>query len=227
MASLMRRYSAGARWYDVLSGERLVYRAGRQAGVTLLAPGSGDVVIDLGCGTGLNFAPLLAATGLSGIVIGIDRSAEMLAMAQRRIDREGWSDRARLIRADAAELRPEEVARAVTDLRGDGDGQADALFATYSLSVITEREEAWRRARSCLRPGARACIVDMQPPHGFWRVLSPLARLACATGGADISASPWRMLERDAVDSSPVRRVERKGGHLVAVAATLAATRSP
>lgn len=222
MAALMRRYSAGARWYDALSGERLVYRVGRQAGISLLAPGSGDVVIDLGCGTGLNFAPLLAATGPSGSVIGIDRSPEMLDMAQRRIDREGWGDRVRLIRTDAAELRPETVALAIADLRGAGDGRADALLATYSLSVIAEREEAWRRARACLRLGARACVVDMQPPHGFWSVLSPLARLACATGGADIAARPWRMLERDAVDSSPVRRVERKGGHLVAVAATLA-----
>jgi ubiquinone/menaquinone biosynthesis C-methylase UbiE len=227
MAALMRRYSAGARWYDVLSGERLVYRAGREAGITLLAPGSGDVVIDLGCGTGLNFAPLLAATGPSGIVIGIDRSTEMLAVARRRIDRQGWGDRVRLIRADAAELRSDEVAQAVTDLRAGGDGRADALLATYSLSVITEREEAWQRARACLRPGARACIVDMQPPHGFWRVLSPLARLACATGGADISARPWRMLEAYAEDPSSVRRAERKGGHIVAVAATLAATRSP
>ncbi|KQQ66801.1 class I SAM-dependent methyltransferase [Microbacterium sp. Leaf320] len=220
MAALMRRYGVGARWYDVLSGERLVYRAGRQAGIALLDSGPGDVVIDLGCGTGLNFALLLAATAPSGIVIGIDRSPEMLAVAQRRIDHQGWGDRVRLIRADAAELRSDEVARAVTDLRGGGDGRADALLATYSLSVITEREEAWQRARACLRPDARACIADMQPPHGFWRVLSPLARLACATGGADIAARPWRMLERDSVDPSSVRRVERKGGHIVAVAAT-------
>ncbi|MEV7799316.1 methyltransferase domain-containing protein [Microbacterium foliorum] len=219
MAALMRRYGVGARWYDVLSGERPVYRAGRLAGISLLDLSPGDAVVDLGCGTGLNFALLLEAVGPSGIVIGIDRSAEMLAMAQRRIDREGWVDSVRLIRANAAELRPEAVAQAVTELRGGDDGRADALLATYSLSVITEREEAWRRARASLRPGARACIVDMQPPHGFWRVLSPLARLACATGGADISARPWRMLERDAVDASEVRRVERKGGHIVAVAA--------
>lgn len=227
MAALMRRYGVGARWYDVLSGERPVYRAGRLAGISLLDLSPGDAVVDLGCGTGLNFALLLEAVGPSGIVIGIDRSAEMLAMAQRRVDREGWGGRVRLIRADAAELRPEAVAQAVTELRGGDDGRADALLATYSLSVVTEREEAWRRARASLRPGARACIVDMQPPHGFWRVLSPLARLACATGGADISARPWRMLERDAVDASEVRRVERKGGHIVAVAANVGATQSP
>lgn len=221
MAALMRRYGVGARWYDVLSGERPVYRAGRLAGISLLDLSPGDAVVDLGCGTGLNFALLLDATGPSGVVIGIDRSAEMLAVAQRRIDREGWGDRVRLIESDAAELQPEAVTRTVTELRGGGDGRADALLATYSLSVITEREEAWRRARACLRPGARACVVDMQPPHGFWRVLSPLARLACATGGADISARPWRMLERDAVDPASVHRVERKGGHIVAVVATV------
>ncbi|WP_314094916.1 methyltransferase domain-containing protein [Microbacterium foliorum] len=227
MAALMRRYGVGARWYDVLSGERPVYRAGRQAGIALLALSPGDCVVDLGCGTGLNFALLLEATAPSGIVIGVDRSPDMLAMAQRRVDREGWGGRVRLIRADAAELLSEAVAQAVIELRGGGDGRADALLATYALSVITEREEAWRRARATLRPGARASIVDMQPPHGFWRVLSPLARLACATGGADISARPWRMLERDAVDPSSVRRVERKGGHIVAVAATVSASDVP
>ena len=109
MAALMRRYGVGARWYDVLSGERPVYRAGRLAGIALLDLSPGDAVVDLGCGTGLNFALLLDATGPSGVVIGIDRSAEMLAVAQRRIDREGWGDRVRLIRADAAELSPEAV----------------------------------------------------------------------------------------------------------------------
>ncbi|KQZ23593.1 class I SAM-dependent methyltransferase [Microbacterium sp. Root553] len=227
MAALMRRYGAGARWYDVLSGERPVYRAGRQAGIALLDLSPGDSVVDLGCGTGLNFALLLEATAPSGVVIGVDRSPEMLAVAQRRVDHEGWGDRVRLIRTDAAELRPETVARAVAELHGGGDDRADALFATYALSVIGKREEAWRRALATLRPGARVCIVDMQPPHGFWRVLSPLARLACATGGADISARPWRMLERDALEPSAVRRVERKGGHIVAVAATVSASDVP
>lgn len=222
MATLLRRYGLGARWYDVLSGERWVYGAGRRAGIRLLAPRPGDVVIDLGCGTGLNFPGLVEATGPEGLVIGIDRSTEMLAMAQRRVDREGWRDRVRLIQADAAELEVDDVAQAIASVRGQSASGADSLLATYALSVIRERDDAWRRATAALRPGARACVVDMQTPRGIWRVFSPLARLACATGGADITAAPWRLLERDAAPTADVARAERKGAHIVAVAADLA-----
>lgn len=219
MATMLRRYGLGARWYDILSGERWVYRAGREAGIALLAPQAGDVVIDLGCGTGLNFPALIDAVGPTGLIVGIDRSPDMLAMAQRRVDRQGWGNRVRLVRADAAQLSADEIRALVSAARGGGGG-ADALLATYALSVIVDREAAWSRARAALRPGARACVVDMQPPRGIWAVLAPLARLACAAGGSDISARPWRMLEQDA-DPSSVRRVERKGSHIVAVAGEL------
>lgn len=216
MAALLRRYGAGARWYDVLSGERWVYRAGREAGIRLLDPRPGDVVIDLGCGTGLNFPALVAAVGPTGRVIGVDRSADMLSVARRRIATAGWHDTVTLVEADAATLDP-AVLRAAAGGRG-----ADAVFSTYALSVIPERAEAWRRATAAVRAGGRAGIVDMQRPRGRWRVLEPLALLACATGGADIDAHPWRLLERDAADPPRVARAERKGGHLVAVAAALA-----
>lgn len=217
MATLMRRYGAGARWYDVLSGEKWVYRAGREAGIRLLRPRRGDTVIDLGCGTGLNFSGLLAAVGSEGRVIGIDRSPDMLAVARRRVEAMGWHDCVRLVQADAATLDPGDVV-ALTGGRG-----ADAVFSTYALSIMPAREEAWRRVCAAVRRGGRAGIVDMQRPYGRWRALEPLALLACATGGADIDAHPWRLLERDAVDPGAVERAERKGGHLVAVAADLGA----
>lgn len=220
MARILRRYGVGARWYDLISGERWVYRAGREAGIALLALKPGDVVVDLGCGTGLNFPGLVEAVGADGLVIGIDRSADMLAMARRRVERAGWGDRVRLVQADAEALDSRDVRELIRTRKG-ADAGADALFATYALSVITRRDEAWRRATAALRPGARVGVVDMQPPRGWWRVLSPLARLACAAGGADITARPWRLLERDAVPGS-VRRAERKGGHLVIVTGELA-----
>lgn len=217
------RYTAGARWYDILSGERWVYAAGRRAGLELLGARAGDIVIDLGCGTGLNFSGLVSAVGPDGLVIGVDRSPQMLAMAARRVEESGWQDRVRLLQRDATTLRPDDVAAVIGAARGGGDRVADAFLTTYALSVIPEREEAWLRAKALLRVGARAVIVDMQPPQGRWRFLSPLARLACAAGGSDITARPWRMLEQDAADPPGVERAERKGGHIVAVSGVLAA----
>jgi demethylmenaquinone methyltransferase/2-methoxy-6-polyprenyl-1,4-benzoquinol methylase len=214
MARPFRRYSAGARWYDVLSGERWVYRAGRVAGIRLMNLREGDVVLDLGCGTGLNFPLLRAAVGESGRVYGIDRSADMLDVARRRIAREGWRNVV-VMEADASALDVDGLRRMLRD--DIGRDTADALLATYALSVMrSAAPEAWARAVSLVRSGGVLAVVDMQPTTGRWRVLSPLARLACALGGADIRARSWRLVERDAARGS-VRRQEARGGHLVAV----------
>lgn len=217
----MPQYRTLARVYDAVSGERLVYAAGRTAGVRLLAPARGDVVVDLACGTGLNFPALQTAVGEDGLILGIDRSLPMLRMAALRATRAGWGN-IRLVQADAATVDVPAL-RGILTASGRPDG-ADGLIATYALSVIDDRDQAWHRATGVLRAGARAAIVDMQPPDEWpWSLLAPLARLACAAGGADIRSHPWRLLERDADD---VRRVQVKGGHIVAAAGTLGAQRT-
>lgn len=75
------RYTGGARLYDILSGERPVYRAGRVRGITALHLRPGQQVLDVGCGTGLNFPLLLDGIGSRGAVVGVDASGSMLARA--------------------------------------------------------------------------------------------------------------------------------------------------
>lgn len=209
-----QRYTAGARVYDLLSGEWPVYRAGRVAGIAMLAPAPGDVVLDLGCGTGLNFALLHEAVGAGGLVIGVDRSPHMLAVARARVRRHEWSN-VRLLEADAATLDPAEIRGLAASAGRDG---VDAMIATYALSVIDDWRAAWVTARAIMRSRARAAIVDMQPPTGAAVVFAPVARAACALGGADILARPWTVLVDEGRNVSE-RRL--RGGHIVAVAATL------
>ncbi|MBX3099348.1 MAG: methyltransferase domain-containing protein [Salinibacterium sp.] len=205
-------YGGGARVYDALSGERLVYRRGRIAGIDLLELREGDTVLDVGCGTGLNFPMLADAVGPTGRVIGLDRSFAMLHMAERRITSNHWSN-VTTVHADATDFSPPDV----------GVGHVDAVIATYSLSVIREWPTAWECMTAILRPGGRAGIVDMQLPTGRAALLAPLARLACAIGGSDIHAHPWTALRASGHQYS---EVTLRGGHIVAAAATFPNWRS-
>lgn len=207
-------YGAAARFYDALSGERVVYRAGRECGVALLGLRPGDTVLDLACGTGLNFALLVDAVGPAGAVIGLDRSREMLEMARRRVKSNGWTN-VRLVEADATTFDPIVV---VGELSAAAGGRVDGVFSSYAMSVFTDWHPAWERMRALLRPGGRACIVDVQSPVKIYRVFSPLARIAAEVGGADLKARPWTIIEREGVD---VRSVSVRCGHIRVVAATI------
>jgi len=207
-------YQTGARFYDYLSGERIVYRAGRERGVALLNLRPGDTVLDLGCGTGLNFALLVDAVGPSGTVIGLDRSPEMLRMARRRVQASGWTS-VRTVEADATTFDPMQVAHEFPAASG---GRIDGVFSSYAMSVFDDWHPAWERMRTLLRPGGRAGIVDMQLPVGAARVFRPLVRWFTAVGGADLDARPWTAIERDGVN---VQSASLRGGHIRVVAGTI------
>lgn len=192
-------FTSGARFYDVLSGEP-VYRAGRVAGIAMLGLQPGDVVLDVGCGTGLNFELLTAAVGPAGRVIGLDRSAHMLRVAGDRTARHGWKN-VFLVRADATRFTADQLPA----------DHVDAVLATYALSVTGDPDAAWRRIKEVVGSGTRVCVVDMQPRVGPAKLLATLARLACAMGGSAIEARPWRLLQRDA---QQVQLRSLRGGHI-------------
>ena len=67
-----------------------------------LAPG--QVVVDVACGTGLNFEAIQDRIGRSGWLIGFDVSPEMLALARRKVETAGWEN-VSLIEAAAEDVR--------------------------------------------------------------------------------------------------------------------------
>jgi demethylmenaquinone methyltransferase/2-methoxy-6-polyprenyl-1,4-benzoquinol methylase len=60
----------------------------------------GDTVVDVGCGTGLNFLHLEHVIGPTGRIIGVDLTDAMLAQAKLRVEKHGWNN-VRLVQADA------------------------------------------------------------------------------------------------------------------------------
>ena len=202
------KYTLFAPFYDLLSGEYPVYHAGRVLGIDALAPTTGQQVLDIGCGTGLNFSLLQEHIGTSGTIVGIDRSAEMLRQARRRARARGWQN-VILIQADMMLLDPGAIAARIEAC--GGKTVSDAALATYSLSLMGNWEQAWTNMTGLIATPARVGVVDMQDPEGRARWLTPLARLACALGGSDITAAPWQAVEEHCTD---VVRASARGGHL-------------
>jgi SAM-dependent methyltransferase len=85
----LANYGAMARSYELrtLSGDQ-----GRRELVARLAPRPGEVILDVGCGTGRNFDQIQQRIGPTGRLIGIEQSPEMLAQARALVERRGWTN---------------------------------------------------------------------------------------------------------------------------------------
>lgn len=196
-------YKAVARWYDAVSLERPIYRPGRVRAIESMALSVGDRVLDVGCGTGLNFSLVQEAIGSKGSITGVDRSTSMLAQARNRASKRGWRN-VDLMNADATSLRADDFAR---------DGQLfDAALATYSLSLMEQWRSAWDLMKRLVRPGGRIAVVELGYPTGRALLARPLARLACQLGGSEPERVPWRAVERDLID---LQSVDLWGGHVL------------
>jgi SAM-dependent methyltransferase len=93
-------YGAMARSYELrtASGDQW-----RRELVVKLAPRPGEVILDVGCGTGRNFEQIQQWMGPTGRLIGIDQSPEMLAQAHALVERHGWTN-VELVDAGAEEI---------------------------------------------------------------------------------------------------------------------------
>ncbi|MEO8750298.1 MAG: methyltransferase domain-containing protein [Allobranchiibius sp.] len=206
---VFERYGPGAQWYDVLSMERAIYRAGRVALIEALHIAPGERVLDIGCGTGLSLPLLAEAVGDTGQIVGLDPSARMLAQADKRVAEAAWGPRVRLV-AGPANKPPSTI----------GSNFDVALFA-YSLGVMDDWREAWEHAVQAVRPGGRIGVVDTDWPAGPWRVLTPAAAGAFVLGGVHPSRQVWKYLRARTVHST---EQTLRGGHVRLATGTVTST---
>ncbi len=185
------------------------------------APGPRDVVLDIGCGTGLVTLP---AARRAARTIGIDASATMLERLRARAAAEGITD-IRLIHGDMRRLPLP-------------DRSVDVVVSCYAFHHLTDdgKELATAEAFRVLRPGGRIVAVDMMfrlslaprdrrivwskillllraGPKGVVRLARNAARVA--TGGWEHPASlDWwqEVLERRGYADVRVEALEHEAG---------------
>ncbi len=94
-------YDHLSRWYDLLSGP--FESRWRDLAVRRLDVAVGQVVLEIGCGTGRGLVRLAEAVGPTGRVYGTDLSAGMCRVAGSRVERSGKSA-VTVVQGDAAKL---------------------------------------------------------------------------------------------------------------------------
>jgi ubiquinone/menaquinone biosynthesis C-methylase UbiE len=144
--------SSTDRGYDLLAPkfDRTPFRTPDEViAVTLEALGEDPgIVLDLACGTGAAACHLKAQAD----VVGIDRSAGMLAEAQRRVAAAPGNGAVSLVRGDALALPFEGVFDAVV------------CFGAFGHILVEDEPRLVENVYRALKPGGRFAFVTAEPP---------------------------------------------------------------
>jgi SAM-dependent methyltransferase len=190
-------YYEHARFYNRDTG---VFQPYRRAVVEALALKRGQVVLDVGCGTGLCCGLLREKVGPGGTVIGIEESPEMAAVAREYIAREGWRN-VRVVQSPAEDARLEATADA-------------ALFC--AVHDILQSPGALRNVMASLCPGAWVAAGGGKWAAPVMVAVNSMVRMVHAPYVRSFSGfdRPWRYLEH-LVEDVQVQEMAFGGGYVM------------
>ena len=190
-------YSQDARSYDQNTD---AFQGYRRAVVEALPVRRGQVVLDVGCGTGLCCGLLVEKVGPRGAVVGIEESPEMAAVARERIARAGWPN-ATVVQAPAGEAQIPVIADA-------------ALFC--AVHDILQSPGALRNVMNHLRPGAQVAAGGGKWAAPWLLAVNLLARMLHAPYVRSFEGfdRPWHHLEQ-LIEDVHVRELAFGSGYIL------------
>jgi len=143
---------------------------GNPQAIASLRPG--EVVVDLGAGGGFDAFLAARAVGPTGRVLGVDMSADMIALARQNATKHGAAN---------VEFRLGEIEHLPVE-----DATADVVISNCVINLAPDKRAVYADALRVLKPGGRLAISDivaLQPlPAAL--VDDMAARCGCVAGAA-------------------------------------------
>jgi len=108
---------------------------------------SGDAVLDIGCGAGVDSLVAAHMVGAGGRVVGLDVTPAMVERARASLSRLGLANLT--FQVGAAEALPFP------------DNDFDAVISNGVFNLTLDKEKALHEAHRVLKPGGRLMLADM------------------------------------------------------------------
>src|SRR6266568_4459935 len=147
-----------ARRYDLLMGVVTFGReqAFRQRIADLARLQPGEIVLDVGCGTGTLAMIARQRVGETGRVSGIDPSRQMIARARRKVERAGLTI---------------DFQIGVIEQLSFPDQSLDVVLSIFMMHHLPDdlKRQGLAEIVRVLKPEGRLLVVDMKGPAGPWK----------------------------------------------------------
>ncbi len=144
----------------------------RAQAIELLKLNPTSRILDVACGTGLNFKLVQKYLKNQGKLIGIDISKKTLDLARKRILKSNWNN------IDIIEINAENY---------QNENSFDAALCTFAIDIIPSYTETIDMMIRSVKSGGRIAIIGFKPSSwNYFRLFNSIFKKFSIVFGADL-----------------------------------------